>query len=245
MSEPVRASNPWDEELSGIHPMTNEPSGQVSLSADDIHALICLTRAETPQEINVALANVHKLLGDRVPSLRTLLTQIAIRAQALHRMQQLATVDELSGVANRRAFNDAAKRAFSRAERNEQPIALLMLDLDGLKSINDRFGHPAGDRAILTVAQCCVDAVRSSDLVARFGGDEFAVLLPDTDFEAARQIARRIQQSVANTVIAGQALNVSVGMSVTDACVRTVDDLVASADAALYRDKRANGAARH
>lgn len=242
MSQPVR-QNPWEDE-SGIHAMAAEEA-HVTLDADDIHALICLTRAESPAEINVALANAHKLLGARVEPLRTLLTQIAIRAQALHRTQQLATIDELSGVTNRRAFKDAATRALARAERSKQPVALLMLDLDGLKTINDNYGHPAGDRAIVTVAQCCVDAVRASDLVSRFGGDEFAVLLPDSDLEGARAIATRIEKAVEGSIVAGQALRVSVGISVTDAYIRTVDDLVASADAALYRSKQAKGVSRH
>ncbi len=242
MSQPVR-ENPWEDE-SGIHAMASGDA-RVTLDADDIHALICLTRAETPSEINIALSNAHKLLGDRVEPLRTLLTQIAIRAQALHRMQQLATIDDLSGVANRRAFKDAATRAIARSERANKPVALLMLDLDGLKTINDRFGHPTGDRAIMTVAQCCVDAVRTSDLVARFGGDEFAVLLPDTDLEGARNIASRIEKSVEASVVAAQPLRVSVGTSVTDAYIRNVDDLVASADAALYRHKQSKVGPRH
>lgn len=242
MSQPVK-ENPWEDE-SGIHTLANEDVS-VKLDADEIHALICLTRAESPSEINVALSNAHKLLGDRVGPLRTLLTQMAIRSQALYRMQQLATIDELSGVANRRAFKDAAARSIARSERSGKSVALLMLDLDGLKTINDRFGHPAGDRAIVTVAQCCLDAVRTSDMVARLGGDEFAVLLPDTDLDGALNIARRISTSVQSTVIAAQSLRVSVGASVTDAYVRSVDDLVASADAALYRDKQDKRAPQH
>lgn len=234
MSQPIKAGA-WEDE-SGIHSKATE--SQVELHSDDIQALIALTQAGTPSEINAALSNAHKLLGNRVEPLRELLTQMAIRAQALYRTSQLATIDELSGVANRRAFNDAAARALSRAERTRGSVALLMLDLDDLKTINDRSGHPAGDRAIITLAQCCLSMVRTTDTVARLGGDEFAVLLPDADAACANTIAKRIEQAVSQEVVAGQTLSVSVGASITDPYVRTVDDLVASADAALYRSKR-------
>jgi diguanylate cyclase (GGDEF)-like protein len=115
---------------------------------------------------------------------------------------------------------------------------MLMLDLDSLKAINDRSGHPAGDRAIETLAQCCVDAIRTSDTAARLGGDEFVVLLPDTDLAGARVIAQRIELAVSAVVIGAHTLSVSVGTSVTDAYIRSVDDLIASADADLYRKKR-------
>jgi diguanylate cyclase (GGDEF)-like protein len=247
MSQPIKhtasSDNPWGDE-SGIRDVANE-GASVTLTATDIESLIRLTRAESGSEINAALVGANSRLGDRGAPMRDLLTQIAIRAHALQRMQQLATVDELTGLFNRRAFRDSATRAIASGERNRKPVALLMLDLDDLKAVNDRSGHSAGDRAIVTVGQCCLDAIRTSDTAARLGGDEFVILLPDTDIEGARNIARRIERTVAGAVVGSQALSVSVGVSVTDTYIRSVDDLVASADAALYRNKREKRDARH
>lgn len=258
MSQPIKGNtphdNPWGDE-SGVHAVADDADqhqhdqhqrdAQVTLNAGDMETLIRLTRADSSSEINAALVAAHRRLGERGAPMRELLTQIAIRAHALQRTQQLAAVDELTGLFNRRAFREAAARAIASGERNRRPVAVLMLDLDELKTINDRSGHPAGDRAIVTVAQCCVDAVRTSDTAARLGGDEFVVLLPDTDLEGAWTIGRRIQRSVTDAVIGAQALSVSVGASVTDAYIRTVDDLVASADAALYRNKRERNVSRN
>lgn len=241
MSQPTKHTpsndNPWGDE-SGIHSVAEGGDAPVTLTASDVESLVRLTCAESASDINGALAAAHRQLGERAVTLRPLLTQLAIRAHALQRMQQLATIDELTGLSNRRAFRDLAARAIARCERTRTPVAMLMLDLDSLKAINDRSGHPTGDRAIVTLAQCCVDAIRTSDTAARLGGDEFVVLLPDTDLTAARVIAQRIERSVSAVVIGAQSLSVSIGVSVTDTYIRSVDDLIASADAALYRTKR-------
>jgi len=241
MSQPIKYTPandaPWGDE-SGVHVVADEANQRVSLGAGDIEALLRLVGAESASEVNAALAAAHQRLGAAGAPLRPLLTQMAIRANALQRMQQLAAVDDLTGLSNRRALMDAATRAIASGERNRRPVALLMLDLDALKSINDRCGHPTGDRAIVSVAQSCVEAIRTSDTAARLGGDEFVVLLPDTDLDGAWNIARRIARAVSTLVVGSQALSVSVGASVTDAYVRTVEDLIASADAALYRNKR-------
>ena len=117
----------------------------------------------------------------------------SIRNIELYRaVQQQAQTDGLTGLANRVKFTRELGREINRAERYRSPLTLILADVDGLKQINDQFGHVAGDRALQRVARTINQSIRVSDLAARYGGDEFAILLPSTAIEAARQVAERV-----------------------------------------------------
>jgi diguanylate cyclase (GGDEF)-like protein len=160
------------------------------------------------------------------------------------RLEALAHTDPLTRVLNRRALMDRLTSELDRAARYETIVSLLMVDLDYFKQLNDTFGHLAGDEALRWVAQLLQSAVRSVDLVARYGGEEFAVVLPETTTEGAFAFAERIRERIELGRIRGNGshihLTVSIGVATFPSPgVRSVDDMIALADEALYRAKAA------
>ncbi len=154
---------------------------------------------------------------------------------------RLSTIDALTGLANRGYILAAVEREIDRATRYRRGFCLLMADLDGLKELNDHYGHRAGDRALAAVAAVIRDNVRRIDTPARLGGDEFVVLLPETDREGARVVADKIRQSVAAVRVGDRGEMVPIGVSIglgEWAPGRSVDDIMAAADEAMYDVKR-------
>ncbi len=146
--------------------------------------------------------------------------------------QAEARTDPLTGVYNRRFLEEFLGREITRSRRGHQPLSILLLDLDGFKAFNDRHGHLAGDQTLVAVATALRDAVRATDIVARFGGDEFIVVLPNTQGETARRIARELAQTVP------QPLRFSVGIGCLGEGVLSSADLIAIADAGLMQAKQ-------
>ncbi len=154
---------------------------------------------------------------------------------------RLSTIDALTGLANRGYILAAVEREIDRATRYRRGFCLLMADLDGLKELNDHYGHRAGDRALAAVAAVIRDNVRRIDTPARLGGDEFVVLLPETDRDGARVVADKIRQGVALVRVGEPGEAVPIGLSIglgewTPG--RSVDDIMAAADEAMYDVKR-------
>lgn len=163
----------------------------------------------------------------------------AVRA-AHDREKMLARTDQLTGLMNGRAFREIAERELLRATRVGLPITLLYLDLDNFKTVNDRRGHAAGDDLLLAFGRALENAVRATDVVARVGGDEFVVLLPDTSEQDGSVVAVKIQQAIANDErFTRDGVSVSVGATTTGENPATVDDLVSQADEAMYVAKAA------
>jgi len=165
-------------------------------------------------------------------------------------LRTMAAIDELTRVYNRRYFFDQLDRELASARRYSVPVSVLMLDLDGLKGLNDSFGHETGDEALRTLAQRLVRYSRASDIVARVGGDEFAVILSRTDSEGAAQIARRLQSSVEDEVpVAGKGRGVRIAVSFGFASfpedAEDAGQLLRQADGRMYAAKAArSGPAR-
>jgi diguanylate cyclase (GGDEF)-like protein len=156
--------------------------------------------------------------------------------------EQLAFLDGMTGLFNRQRFLTLSAAEWIRFQRYERPLSLLMIDIDHFKSINDRFGHAVGDQAIIHVAHFCRKDHRTSDVVARIGGEEFVLLLPETDLEQALVVAERLRKRVAETPLHSNARDVpmTVSIGVAEACVGmgNVDELLKRADDALYEAKR-------
>jgi len=165
----------------------------------------------------------------------------ALRRQALE-VFRLALTDPLTGLANRRALRQGLDREVSLAERYGHPCAVLVLEVDRFKDINDRFGHLQGDEALRKVAATLRRSCRSTDLLARFGGDEFIAVLPHTGVGEARRVADRIRRDVEEfTLLRGFRLTLSAGVAVFPDHARTARDLLEAADRAMYRVKQQGG----
>jgi diguanylate cyclase (GGDEF)-like protein len=158
-----------------------------------------------------------------------------------HRLEELSLTDSMTRVANRRAFDERLEDAFEHARRYERPLSLVMIDVDHFKLINDTHGHDAGDRALRVVAEVLADSSRHSDFVARIGGEEFAVLLPETALFEAMQFGEKLRCNIAIAQTATGPITVSIGVAnMPHSRIATRANLFHAADQALYRAK-ANG----
>lgn len=177
----------------------------------------------------------------RLIAIEGVLTDVTERKEAEDKITRLATTDALTGLANRATFVKRLRQAFAQAKRGAPGFAVLYLDLDRFKDINDTLGHPVGDRLLTAVAGRLKECVRETDLVARLGGDEFAILqahLPEVS--AAAALAVKVQDSIAAPLrFDGHEVHVtaSVGISPYSAETRRPDDMLSQADLALYRAK--------
>ena len=161
-------------------------------------------------------------------------------AIAHDREQALARTDELTGLRNRRAFYEAGERALEWARRYDHALALVMLDIDHFKRINDAQGHAAGDAALRGLAETLRSNARAADVAGRLGGEEFAVLLPETTLQEAIAYAERLRAAIAGSVVVHQRQELRFTCSLGVAQMKPSDDLdalVGRADAALYRSK--------
>jgi diguanylate cyclase (GGDEF)-like protein len=181
----------------------------------------------------VAAASVAITLATRERLVRE---RDALRASAL--------TDPLTGVANRRAFLERIDYEIARHGRSRRSFAVLMLDLDGFKLLNDRFGHPAGDDLLREVARALAGAIRDQDTLARLGGDEFCVLAPETDEAGAGRLIARVEASVARVVAGVDTLGASAGAAIFPRDGGTADVLLHAADQRLLAAKRRTGSSR-
>ena len=205
--------------------LTAETADRVDLEAMNAGALDYLVKGEiTPRMLERSLRYAAKL------------------AETLEAMRQLATRDELTGLLNRREFDRILQEEEQRATRFGHALALVMVDVDHFKSINDTHGHPAGDALLREVAQRLTTCVRSVDRVARVGGEEFGLILVQSDRAAAVQVAQRVCAAMRNgPVRVNETLTISVkvsaGVAALPSDASSVPALIAAADKALYAAK--------
>lgn len=185
--------------------------------------------------------NLLIVLSERVRSHNRV---IADNFGELRKFERHATTDALTGLSNRHTMEESFLREMQRCEQDEEPISFVMIDVDNFKTFNDQFGHMAGDRALSAVASILQHQFRPRDLLVRYGGDEFAVLLPGVDEQLALSIADRVRQSVSGETADGSdsliQIPIRLSMGVADhAPGGTLSSLIRAADAALYRAKNA------
>jgi len=153
------------------------------------------------------------------------------------RLRTLSVTDDLTGLNNRFAFEEELRNEFERAKQYDSPLSLLLLDADHFKSYNDEFGHPAGDNALRTIAEYLKASMRTTDFVARIGGEEFVIILPDTSGESAWVLAERCRKTVESANWPERPISVSIGISTLDGRIADAEKLICEADQALYHSK--------
>jgi two-component system, cell cycle response regulator len=183
-------------------------------------------------QVGVRVANLQRRLGERV---------IELQATRDH-LARLVSTDSLTELYSRRRWFELAMSEFGRTRRYGRALGLLVLDLDFFKRVNDTFGHDAGDRVLRAFADMLRAECRQPDIIGRLGGEEFAVLVPETSREAAQHLAARLRESCSRIVLASPAGNITCSCSIGISEVRpddeALDSMLRRADAALYRAKR-------
>ena len=209
----------------------------LSCRARRIGALIGLDRLASVRE--------PRLSASMLRAVRILLEPAAVaidNAISLKHAEALSVTDDLTQLFNSRFLNDSLRKETKRAIRSGWPLSLLFIDLDGFKKINDAHGHLLGSRALIEAAAVIRGSARETDIVARFGGDEFAILLPETGVEGAQSVARRLRDRIQRYVFLsergpGNRITASIGLATLPDVADTAEGLLQAADAAMYRVK--------
>lgn len=203
------------------------------------HCEVELTDGRTLERHSTALWGAHRRYLGRVWFFR----DITARKQTEAALRQLSQHDPLTGVANRRHFFERATEEFARARRFGRSLSFIMLDIDWFKRVNDRWGHAAGDMVLKNLCDTAAATLRQIDLFARIGGEEFAVLLPDTDADGAFLLAERLRQNVAAQAVAegGDSITYTISSGVATLAPEdvTAESALKRADVALYEAKGA------
>ncbi len=219
-----------------------DPSAFV-IAAEPTHLLV-IHQSVLWDMVNASHAfakNLLVVLSERVRSHNRF---IADSYGELRKFERHATTDALTGLSNRHTMEEAFLREIQRCEQDEKPVSLVMVDIDNFKVFNDQFGHIAGDRALSAVASILQHQFRPRDLIVRYGGDEFAVLLPEVDEPLALSIADRVRKTVSGDTGDGSdsliqiPIQISMGIAEMDTGA-DLSVLIRAADAALYRAKNA------
>ncbi|HEX4346187.1 MAG TPA: GGDEF domain-containing protein, partial [Vicinamibacterales bacterium] len=243
----------------------NEDFTSANLQGDDRMAAGPLAASVVAFPLGCRGRQIGALIGlDRIPStreprlapvvaraVRVLLEPISVALDnglLLKRAEELSVTDDLTQLYNSRYLNLVLRRETKRASRSGRPLSLLFIDLDGFKAVNDTHGHLCGSRALVEAAAVIRSSARETDVVARFGGDEFALILPDTGGEGAFAVGERIRERIAaHGFLTGAGLHLrltaSVGVATLPDVAASADELVHAADAAMYqvKDRGKNG----
>ncbi|MDH5588759.1 MAG: diguanylate cyclase [Gemmatimonadota bacterium] len=240
---PLRLGTLWAQSRSepGRSEIIALPGGDAS--DDSAHRSFEVT--VTPLDDRGAPGRSALLLRDvteREEMARELRAATTALLEANHELERLANTDSLTGLANRRHFMDALQQELDRTSRYQRPLTLLLLDLDHFKKVNDTHGHPAGDEVLREAARAILSVCREVDTGARLGGEEMAILLPETDAEGALTVAERLRKKIWQTQHRSPAgasfrITTSIGVATTEKGGTTAETLLQRADEALYEAK--------
>jgi len=172
-----------------------------------------------------------------VPQLAVLIDRASLKHQA-GEFEQLSVTDALTGLLNRRYLEERLTEEIKRSNRHGFPMSFLMIDVDEFKSYNDSFGHIEGDKALQIVGVGLKETLRGADVAARFGGEEFSILLPQTNSDEAMTIAERVRERIEKTDFANRQVTISIGIASCSLSLNSAKDLISAADKALYEAKR-------
>ncbi len=236
------------QEIMVIEDMRNHPlfAHTPKEREGSIIGLPLITGSQVVGVMNLARPSIGGFSQAEISLLRLLADQaaIAISNARLHEaISKQAYTDILTGLPNRRALDERLEEEVKRATRSGRPLAVVMMDLDGFKFINDTFGHAIGDEVLQKAFGNLKEHIRASDFLARYGGDEITLILPDTTLEQARVVVSKLQRRLRANVIplpdgSNAVLNLSGGIAVMPNHARAAPDLLRAADEALYRAKR-------
>jgi diguanylate cyclase (GGDEF)-like protein len=217
------------------HPLTEAPGEWATFplrSSDTVLGVIGVSLANRPLSTAArrALTMVAPMLADRLQT-----------AQTIEQLRELSTVDSLTGCSTRPDGLERLRAELKRAHRSNEQVAVLMLDLDFFKSVNDRYGHQCGDAVLAGIGHTIMQTLRVSDVRCRWGGEEFLVALPESGLEQAKRVASTLSRKIASTVTECESariqLTTSIGITIALRGEEDVDVVLARADAALYRAK--------
>lgn len=190
----------------------------------------------------------ESLQENDLPAMSIFASQVAIALQNAYLMEtvnKMALTDELTGIFNRRHFFELAEHEFSSARRYHLPLTAIILDIDHFKGFNDRYGHIIGDQVLRNVAQALQANLRSNDILGRYGGEEFSIIMPVTDIKAARKVALRLKKSVSDVTIETDSglvgVHISIGVAELSGEMSTLLNLIDRADQAMYVAKSTGG----
>ncbi len=207
---------------------------------------IALMEGEDPLGLMLILSMKENAFNEKQRRLfETIISQVSVtlqNARMYDRMKELAVLDELTGVYNRRFLYLAGNREIDRASRYQKTLSMILIDIDHFKRVNDHFGHIAGDRVLQRLTHIIQEELRSSDILTRYGGEEFIILLPSTSGKAAINVAKRIREAVENMRVQYNedeiTITVSLGVTEYTAQRNSLQAIISDADQALYKAKQ-------
>jgi diguanylate cyclase (GGDEF)-like protein len=212
--------------------LTGEEDVKLKIKALEQGASDYITKPFNPGELSARVKVHHKI--------KQLQEELS---DTNKRLEELSNTDDLTKIYNRRYFMELFELEFQRAQRYEAQISYIMIDIDDFKSFNDTYGHLLGDRILYEVAQILRESLRVHDIIGRYGGEEFALLMPETDIKGALVVAERYRRRVEEYVHLEKDIELKLTISIGIAAfphkeIKTVDDLIRLADNAMYKSKR-------